>query len=190
MKRLLPLLLITCCVNAAETGYRQIHPDGTVEFSDQPLPGGEEIELREAPTIQFVPPSPPGATAVGRQQGAAGSKDSGAMAITITSPLPQQTVWFSDSGITASVAVTPALQGGQKIVIRVDGKRVASGTGSSFNLGLLYRGSHTLTATIVTASDEVISASPPVTFHVRQHSTIKRTDPLTPPSPDELLTPP
>jgi hypothetical protein len=185
MKRLLLLLLVTCSANAAETGYRLLHPDGTVEFSDKPMPTGEKIELREAPTIQFVPSSShstSGATAQGSQQWAESSKD---VAITITAPLPQQVVWFSDSGITASVAVTPALQGGQKIVIGVDGKQVASGTGSSFNLGLLYRGSHTLTATVVNAGDVVVASSPTVTFHVRQHSTIKRTDPLNPASPDE-----
>jgi hypothetical protein len=177
------LFIISCSVQAAQTGYRLVHPDGTVEFSDQPLPAGEKIELREAPTTQFVPPAPPAATQPRGKKGAAA--DAGLPGkIRIISPASGETLWFDESGVTVAVAVTPPLREGEKIAITLDGRVVASGTGNGFNLGVLYRGSHTLSAAIITASGAVVSSSAPVTFHIRQRSSIKRTPP-----PDSTPTP-
>ncbi|MCW8917320.1 MAG: hypothetical protein OQL08_00680 [Gammaproteobacteria bacterium] len=184
MKQLLLLVLVSCSAGAAQTGYRLIHPDGTVEFSDQPLPAGEAIELREAPTIWFAPPSPPPVTTPqGKKRDALEADRQGK--ISITAPRADETLWFDESGVTASVVVTPPLQDGQKIVIRVDGREVASGTGSSFRLGVLYRGTHTLSAAIVTAAGALVASAPSVTFHVRQPSVLNRTAPPAPPPAEE-----
>jgi hypothetical protein len=174
MRFLLLSLFIIGSVAVAETGYRFVHPDGTVEFSDKPIPqGGEEIKLREAPTIQFVPVTP---SLGGVSQSNKPVKD-GAV-INITSPQTEETLWFDGSGVAVSVSVTPALQSDQTIVISLDGKVVASGSGSSFHLVEVYRGTHSLSASIIAADGSVTSSSLPITFYMRQHTSIKR-----PPSP-------
>lgn len=182
MRTFLLSLLLFCVVPSAwsaETGYRLVHPDGTVEFSDQPLPQGEEIELREAPTIQFVPstssPAGQGQTLTGGAVDSKGGEVS--RTIAITSPLADETVWFDGTGVTVSVATSPALQSGQQVAITLDGKVVAKGGSNSFKLGEVDRGSHSLSAAIIDVSGSVLTSSPSVTFHLRQHTSIKRSSP-------------
>ncbi len=93
--------------------------------------------------------------------------------ITITSPQPDQTIRFAETGITVAVSVTPALQSGETINISLDGRIVASGSGSSFNVGEVYRGSHTLSASVVDSSGTVLFTSSPVTFYIQQHSILR-----------------
>lgn len=186
MKTLLLSLLLFLAPAAwsAEIGYRLVHPDGTVEFSDQPLPQGEEIELREAPTIQFVPntPSPvPQQTTAGGASGSKGGEVS-SPSISVVTPQADGTLWFDDAGVTVTVAVIPSLRNGQQIVVTLDGKVVASGSGSSFKLAGVERGTHTLSAAIIGDAGSVVASSASITFHLRQHSAIKRAPPSdTPP---------
>lgn len=168
------LLLLLPMLAQAQTGYRKVHPDGTVEFSDQPIPGGEEIKLREAPTIQFVPPTRSSTPGAGKAGAASQKRDGGGKSsITIASPREGDTLWFNESGITVSVTVTPALQGDQQVRITLDGSVVATGKGSSINIGSVNRGSHSLGASVLSNGAEV-ARSTPVNFFVRQHSVIDR----------------
>ncbi|MEN8169280.1 MAG: hypothetical protein ABFS08_03570 [Pseudomonadota bacterium] len=151
-----------------------MHPDGTVEFSDQPIVGGEEIELREAPETEFVPVAPSPVTQTrGRKGGAASREGESSGTITISSPQPNETIWFDGSGVTVSVTLGSALESGQKVEITFDGKVVASGTATSFHLGEVYRGSHTLSAAVVDVGGSLLFSSPQISFHMRQHSVIK-----------------
>jgi len=180
MRSLWPMLLFCCaaCAWGVETGYRLVHPDGTVEFSDQPIPGGEAIPLREAPTIQFAPPTPSATPTGGSRGGASGggaAVDQG-VAISIISPQEGQTLWFDGRGITVSVAIQPALKEGQKVILLMDGREVAQGSGSSFHLGQVYRGSHTLRANVMGSGGVTLVSSRSVTFHMRQHSQLERQD--------------
>jgi len=177
---LLLTLLFTISAFGAETGYRYVHPDGTVEFSDQPIPGGEEIKLREAPTIQLVPPSSTPSSTTSTPRGTLGGDSSGgteSSTISISSPQPEQTLWYDVAGMSVSVTVTPELQSGEIVVITLDGSVVASGSSSNFNIGEVYRGSHTLSASIVSGSGSVLASSAAVTFYIRQHSAIDRRQP-------------
>jgi hypothetical protein len=179
--RILPLsLLLLCASLGAETGYRYVHPDGTVEFSDQPIPGGEEIKLREAPTIHLAPPpssQTPTTSSKGGSPTGESKSSSGNSTITISSPQPEQTLWYDEAGVNVSVTITPELQSGEKVVITLDGSVVASGSGSSFNIGEVYRGSHSLSASIVSSSGALLSSSSPVTFYMRHYSAIDRRQP-------------
>lgn len=177
---LLPILMITVsAASAAQTGYRLVHPDGTVEYSDEPIPGGEEIKLREAPTIEFAPATPAttgqGDTSANGKR--AGGGEAAASEITITSPQPNQTVWYDDMGMSVSVSVKPPAEEGAVITITLNGSVVATGSGSSFHIGRVYRGSHTLRASVTKADGTVLATSPAVTFHMRQHSVLDRKPP-------------
>lgn len=176
MKNILIPLFFSCAVVQAETGYRIVHPDGTVEFSDQPTSEAEEIKLRPVPTIKFEPIGPSSSTNSRKSVGKIDDVDSGT--ITIISPQEGQTVWFDGSDLIVAVSLASPLENGQEIHISLDGKPVSSGTARSFNLGLVYRGSHTLQASVVSATGSTLYSSPSLSFYVRQHSVIKQ--PLSP----------
>ena len=170
------LFLVVASPFAAETGYRLVHPDGTVEFSDVPIPGGEAIKLREAPTIKMAPPAPSSTTKSSVQR-RGGSRKSADGSISITSPKAGQTLWFDEAGVSVSVNLSQHLESGQVITVSLDGKPVASGSGSSFNIGPVFRGSHTVSASVVDSSGKIVLSSPAVSFHLRQYSAIGRESP-------------
>lgn len=178
MKPLLFTLLCFVVSSAlgAQTGYRLVHPDGTVEYSDVPIPGGDAIKLREAPTIKMAPPLPSPATK-DSAQGRAGSSLRADGTISITSPRAGQTLWFDEAGVTVSVTLSPPLQSGQQISISLDGRPVASGSGTAINIGQVYRGSHTVSASVVDSSGKTLLSSPAISFHLRQYSAIGREPP-------------
>lgn len=172
MKRMIiPLLLFALPLAAAETGYRIVHPDGTVEFTDDPTRGGEPIQLREAPTIQSVsPPTGSSQSSVpAPADPATEAQQVSYESLEITSPQQDQTIWFDGSSIPVSVNISPRLGKQDEVVILLDGQEVARGRGSSFNLPQVYRGTHTLEAHIVSGGSVVIR-SPAVNFHMRRHT--------------------
>jgi hypothetical protein len=169
MKQLLLVLLLLPSLLLAETGYRLVHPDGTVEFSDEPIPGGEEIILRDVPTIHMVPVTPLPATT---EKAKEADKDSGS--ITITSPMPEQTLEFDEAGVNVSVSVTPGLRDGQKVVIYLDGSEAASGETTSYTVKDVYRGAHTLSSSVVSAGGSVLFSSQTVTFYIQQKSLLRK----------------
>jgi len=165
------LFLYLLCITpllAAEMGYRIVHPDGTVEFTDQPVEGAEPITLPAIPT--YSTPASPAGTTDAAPASKAPQEEAAARTIAIVSPMAEETVWFSESGMTVSVQVTPALGGDEQVLIRLDGSEAARGTGSSFTLKQVYRGSHTLSAALTDNQGGVISESTPITFYMRQHT--------------------
>ncbi len=175
MKRMISLtLLLFCSVLPAEetTGYRIVHPDGTVEFTDDATRGGEEIQLRDIPTF-----GTPDLEGVGRssefnneakpQPQEKASKYTG---LSIVKPGGSETIWFNESGVTVMVSVQPKLGPKDSVVLKLDGKVVARGNNTSFNIGQVYRGTHTLSASISNPQGQTLLSSPSVTFHLRQHS--------------------
>lgn len=167
MKGILVLLmLVTFSAATAETGYRIVHPDGTVEFTDDATKGGEEIQLKEAPTYESVPVPPSRSPSLGDRQ-----QPKGYQSVKILAPQQEQVIWFDGSAVGVSVQVVPALADGHSISLEMDGNEVASGSGGSFSLTEVFRGSHTLTAKVIDNSGSVVLTSEPVTFHMKRHTT-------------------
>jgi len=164
------LLLVPLSLSAAETGYKIVHPDGTVEFTDDPHRGGEPIELKEAPTFK----SPPVPINASPSQPQDREKKSGEAvtyrSITITSPKRAQTIWFDGSGIAVNVQTDPSLQGSDEVVIEIDGKPVARGHHNAFTLEGVYRGEHKLVAKILDGQGNTRVQSDPVIFYMKRHT--------------------
>ncbi|MDH5784293.1 MAG: DUF4124 domain-containing protein [Chromatiales bacterium] len=180
MRLYILLLLLICHPLAAETGYRYIHPDGTVEFSDAPIKGGEEIKLEQVPTIKM--PATSGRSAGSRDGKAKQREAEERRSVTIASPQANQNIRFDGKGFDVSVSVSPSLQKGERVVIELDGRKVAEGAGSSFNVGPVFRGTHTVAAHIVAEGGSRVASSPSVTFTVMQrsiqHQQGRESDPL------------
>jgi hypothetical protein len=161
---LIALLLPACLL--AETVYRIVHPDGTVEFTDEPHRGGEAIGVEPVPAVPaFVaPPSSRAATpAPGRE--VSGSYQS----LRISSPQQDEVIWFDGSGVSVTVVIQPALQSGHRIRLEMNGETVGESTSSSFQIPTVYRGTHSLRASILDAQGQVLKQSDTISFHFRQH---------------------
>lgn len=161
---LLPLAFTAMNSVAQDKGYKVVRPDGTVEFTDQPTAGAQEITLPkaqsyEAPPIPAAPTSP-----VSIPQGPPYS------ALAITAPTAEQTFQNGDGKVTVSVRLEPALRPGHRLVILLDGKE--AGSGPNVSLNGVERGSHTVLAQVRDGRGNVIQSSPPVTFHMRQYSSL------------------
>lgn len=174
MKRILLLvLLVPLSLSAAETGYRIVHPDGTVEFTDDPRRGGEPIELKEAPTIKSVPvpaSSTPASSSPSDTQKEGAKSVARYQSIRITAPKPEQTFWFDGTGIDFRVALKPALQGSDEVVIELDGREVARGQEESFIVNGIFRGEHHVVVKVVGAGDNTLIQSSPVVFYMQRHT--------------------
>ena len=166
------LLLIPLSLTAAETGYKVVHPDGTVEFTDDPRSGGEAIELKEAPTFKSLPVSP-AAEAKGKPQPKKESEPESVAVyrnISITSPKQGQTLWFDGSGVNFTVDVQPALRPHDELVIELDGREIARGTESSFIVNGVFRGEHRVSAKVIDSDGHSLQHSEPVTFYMQRHT--------------------
>ncbi len=155
---------------AESTGYKIVHPDGTVEFTDDATRGGEEIKLRGVQAVGA--PIDEGKTERRpiKKQAPETKKASGYSSLSILSPRSEETVWFVDTGILVSVSPTPPLSPEDTVVIELDGIVAARGKSTSLNVGLVYRGTHTVSARIIDAGGKTIISSPPVTFFLKQRS--------------------
>ncbi len=176
IRLLLILTLGSTSLVAAESRYRIVHPDGSVEFTDQPVEGAEPVTLPEITTYSSTPSS--GTPANGTEATTANQSE-GYTLFTISSPEDQQTVWFDAKGMNVSVQVEPELAEGDVVTIRIDGEVVATGNATTYLIQDVYRGTHTLSAVITSAQGAVIEEAGPVSFTMRQHSVLH-------PKPEEL----
>lgn len=168
-------IVIVAPLSAEDTGYRIVHPDGTVEYTDQPEKGAESIRLPEIPTYTAPsePPSPAIPSAPASEKNTVSStqqQHEGYTLFTISSPQDQQTVWFDAAGMDVSLQLKPGLAKGDMVVIRLDGQVVAAGTATSYKIKDVYRGTHTLSAVITDGRESIIRETGPITFTMRQHS--------------------
>jgi hypothetical protein len=161
---LLPLAFATMGAFAQDKGYKVTRPDGTVEFTDQPTAGAQEITLPKAQS--YEPPPVPAVTEPPPPvpQGPPYST------LAITAPTADQTFQNGEGIVSVSVRLEPALRPGHRLVILLDGKE--AGVGSNVSLSGVERGSHTLVAEVRDGRGNVIQSSAPVTFHMRQYSSL------------------
>lgn len=161
----------------AGPAWRWVDADGTVHYSDRPVPGAQEVVLPGTtagrPTPGTGTSAPASATATAAQP--SDTDDGQAVAYTrlaITSPVAEETLWNLGGELSVSVDVSPALQQGHGIVLFYDGERVNAtpATGSRFTVTEVFRGSHTVHAEIVDASNQPLIRSVPVQFYVQQTS--------------------
>lgn len=182
IRLLLILTLGSASLVAAESRYRIVHPDGSVEFTDQPVEGAEPVTLPEITTYSSTPSTstpPSSGTPANGTEATTANQSEGYTLFTISSPEDQQTVWFDAKGMNVSVQVEPELAEGDVVTIRIDGEVVATGNATTYLIQDVYRGTHTLSAVITNAQGVVIEEAGPVSFTMRQHSILH-------PKPEEL----
>lgn len=153
--------------------WRWVDDAGVVHYSDKPVAGAERVRVRSPQTYSVQEALPARPTARDRNAPAAEvDTGTGYRSLRITAPENDSVAWNVGGEIQVSVAPEPALRPGDRIVVFFNGEAVDGTPMASTSIGLtgIYRGTHTVYATIVDADGAQVIQSEPVTFHVRQTS--------------------
>ncbi len=86
--------------------------------------------------------------------------------IEILRPAAGATVFDNAGDVEVTVAISPALRRGDRIVLSIDGGEVAQGGRTRFKLSGIDRGAHSLQAEAVDRHAESLIVSKPVTFYM------------------------
>jgi hypothetical protein len=146
--------------------YVRVEPDGTKTYSDKPIPGGKLVELDVAPPSSSAPTKT--ATQAGPRAAPAAANFQYAIC-RVASPKSDETFINAES-VTVSLQLEPQLRTGDQIFLLVDGQRVGGPATATFTIAPVFRGTHTVTATIRDAVGTTLCQSPSLSFHVRQLS--------------------
>lgn len=171
MKFLITLLSLCVACSASAAVYKIVRPDGTVVYSDQPPQ--DNARPHELPPLQTVPAESLAPTSPARPSSAP-SEPAPALYknLAIVVPEKEGTVRDGSGQISVQLALEPALMTneGDYIVVYLDGKVAAQGSGTAFILGNVDRGSHTLEASVLSQGGETLIRSDAVTFFVHRPS--------------------
>lgn len=163
------VLLIVAAGGAGATElWRWVDDQGVVHYSDRPSPGAEKVVISGAQT--FTAPALP---EDGADEDGSGQADGSVYRqLAITQPGQDETLWNIEGRLDVRIAVDPVIQGRHSLQVFLDGQRVEDvpPSATAFTLGNVFRGEHTLTATIVDESGRELVSSAPVKFFVQQTS--------------------
>jgi len=166
------LVLALCLVLAsgavqAQSVYKVIQRDGSVEFTDAPPPGAPAQPIA-VPSLN-TPGSllaPPIDTA---NQSAAGAPE-GYSEFRITRPENDTSFWNTGGSVNVDLSLEPSLRAGDKIDLFLDGRSIGGGTATAITLTDMNRGSHSIRAAIKNADGQVVARSNTVTFMLQKGS--------------------
>lgn len=168
---ILALLLMWTLPAAATEMWRWVDENGVVHFSDRPRPGAERVDMRPAQTFTApeIPARPPAATESGPDGDQPATVRYNRLAV--VSPANGENLWNIEGELNIQVDVDPALSANHGLLVYLDGQRVGTPrTDTSFTIGEVYRGEHTLRVAIVDERGRERASSDPVVFHVHQTS--------------------
>lgn len=159
---------------AQATAYRWVDEDGVVHYSDRPREGAEEVHLGRPPG--FTAPALPAAPRAPAPAPAPTTDPAPAYeSLAIVQPGQEETLWNIGGLLNVSVQVRPALRSDHRVQVIYDGQPLdplPPGV-TSFELSEVWRGEHTLRATVIDAEGRVLTESPTVTFFVQQTSILR-----------------
>lgn len=160
-------------VAAQQRVYRWVDEDGVVHYSDQAVPGAEEIIIQTAPSRSQSarPPrnAPPLYERPPREEEPADDQPFSYESIAFSSPTAEQTLWNIGGTLSVEVNVTPSLRSGHRLRLYFDGEPQTI-TGTQATLQEVWRGTHNLQAEVVDSNGEMMIRSEPIRFYVQQTS--------------------
>ncbi|HEY8520303.1 MAG TPA: DUF4124 domain-containing protein [Gammaproteobacteria bacterium] len=173
-KWLIVLSLSFTAANAA-TVWTWVDETGQVHYSDTPVPGARQIEIRDSVRISPTPAAQPSAAQPSQPTDTAATGPS--QTVWVVRPAEQETLWNIGAMLEVQLDVVPPLRPGQRVDVVFDGQRLNLNTTSlQFTVPDVFRGVHTLQAVILEGEREV-TRSDPVTFMVQQTSILNPNNP-------------
>ena len=168
MRSLLVLVGLALCVGvlAQDSVYKRVNPDGSVEYSDQPIQGAEVMKVPKGSTFT-MPDTPTSATkpADSTPEEPAVVYDS----LEIIRPANDESVRSNEGKVRALARVVPELDPKHRFRWSMDGEIIPDVTSPELRLNNIDRGSHTLQAEIIDTDGKVIISSETITFHLMRY---------------------
>jgi hypothetical protein len=176
MRILLTMMLLTLAFAASASTYRWVDEQGVVHYSDKPREGAVEVQLQGAQGYSAMPDA--GSAKTGDSTEEAFQYNS----VEIVSPYEQETLFNIETQLSLQVALVPALRPNHFLKLTVDGKDVTDKPvrNRSFEVGGVFRGTHTAQVTVVDKDGNTVQQSGLRTFNVRQNIAKPRKQPRAP----------
>jgi hypothetical protein len=168
MRSVLLILSLALCVGvlAQDRVYKRVNPDGSVEYSDQPIEGAEVMKVPKGSTFTMpATPTSKAAPADRTPEETSVRYDS----LEITRPMNDEAIRSNEGKLTALARVVPALDSNHRFRWNMDGAAVKDVNSPELRLNNLDRGTHTLQAEIVDADGKVVISSETISFHMMRH---------------------
>ena len=162
------LLLITMPLMAANV-WKWRDANGTVHYSDQPVPGAEQVTVSTSSTFTSVPLPSGSASNVSKSAVPAYTN------VEIWKPSNEMTLANTAGQVGVGVRVEPALAPGHRLALYLDGRLVGGfpPQGMEHELSEVERGEHSLVLVVVDAQAKQVISSSPVKFFVQQPSVLR-----------------
>lgn len=150
---------------SAAPAWTWVDENGTVHFSDRPVPGARQVEISGAQSFITQAPS-----VTPRVRMPADTRQVPYESVEIVSPAEQETLWNIGAMLTVQTSFVPPLQPGHRYDLVFDGqRRNVNTTSTSVVLPDVFRGEHTLQVVVLDGGQEIMR-SPQRTFYVQQTS--------------------
>lgn len=167
--------LAVAAIPAGAELYRWVDASGTVHYSDTPKEGAEQITLKPTNVIRSRAPAatPRSQNTQSAEEGAEPGSDEPPVqytAVNITSPTDDQTLWNIGGTLTVQIQVEPKLQKGHGVVLYYDGRAVNTDpvVSSSITIDNVYRGQHSVRASVKDLDGKTLFNGSQVSFIVQQ----------------------
>jgi hypothetical protein len=170
------LLAATAASAAERDTWRWVDERGVVHYSDRPHPGAEKIDLR---AVQGYEAPASAQTAAGAPADEDEASPNPYRRFTIVSPGEGETLWNIEGRLDVTLAVDPVIRGQHRLAVKLDGEPVGGvpEADTDFTIGNVYRGEHTLQASIVDTQGRELATSQPVRFFVHETSLLNPNNP-------------
>jgi hypothetical protein len=167
------VILSSLLAVAEDTVYRSTDKNGNAVFTDQATENAQEIEIKETATYtETVPTYTP--TSKKKNQ----YKSMGYTRISILQPASEEAVRSNSGNLTVSYSLQPALESKHSTELLIDGSPVqSSGSGGSFSLTNIDRGTHTLIVQVIDDSGSVLITSDSIMITMLRYAQAHRISP-------------
>jgi len=151
-------LFVTVSVHA-ETVYKKVNPDGSVEFTDTGSKDSEEIKIRKPTT--YKPPRLPRLGLPVKKLKPSFNYD-----LTVTKP-KEDSVIVNSLNVTVAISLQPALLAGHQVRYELAGEsKVTSASSATFMN--VPRGTHSIIVSVIDKNGEVVSPIVSRNFHMKR----------------------
>lgn len=165
MARFLAVLCIAiaiCLPAQAAKVYKYTDENGNTVFTDEPVKGSEEMDVKPVATIPAIP-VPKSEPAPSKEAEFEYSK------VEITQPAHEENFINNQGTVTVQVAIAPNLRPGDAIQLYFNGvPQSKPGKTTNFPFNNLDRGEYITHAVIFDKAGKQVGKSEPVTFFVRR----------------------
>ena len=158
------VLLLATTVQAEV--YRHVDEHGNVTFSDEPMDGGETVDVKPVTTITLPKPEAVQEPDTLRKQ----VEEIGAAyeSVALTYPENNQAFHSGNGNVTFEISSSPGLQDGHQYEVTLDGQPVGQTTTSQLTVENIFRGTHEAGVHIVDENGVQVKTGAPVTFTVHR----------------------